>query len=138
MKAESGKTKKSFKSVFDDKDIHTIIGELLRWGIIISSVLVLAGGITFLIRHGASKADYTVFHAESSIYLSLGKIIHGVLEWKGKDVIQLGLIVLIATPTARLLFSLVSFMIEKDRIYIIITLIVLSVIAFSMFSGMAG
>ncbi len=123
---------------FGSKDIHTVIGELLRLGIIVSSVLVFAGGITFLIRHGGNLANYKVFHSEPVQYRSLSKILLGVMHWKGREVIQLGLIVLIATPTLRILLSLISFIIEKDRLYVAITLVVLAVIIFSMLSGIAS
>ena len=49
--------------------------------------------------------------------------------------IQLGLLVLIATPIARVAFSLVAFALQRDRIYVIVTLIVLAVLLYSLTGG---
>jgi len=56
----------------------------------------------------------------------------------GVDIIQLGVVLLIATPIARILFSVFAFTVEKDYLYIVITLIVLGVILFSMLGGLGG
>jgi len=45
------------------------------------------------------------------------------------------LLLLIATPVARVLFSLIGFIFEKDWIYIIITFIVLIILFASLFSN---
>jgi uncharacterized membrane protein len=50
-------------------------------------------------------------------------------------VIQLGLLILIATPVARVIFSLVGFVLERDRVYVAITLAVLAILAYSIGSA---
>lgn len=58
------------------------------------------------------------------------------MDLKAKGIIELGVMVLIATPILRIFFSLIGFILEKDRLYIGITLIVLLVMMFSIFGGL--
>jgi uncharacterized membrane protein len=52
-----------------------------------------------------------------------------------RAIIQLGLLLLIATPVARVAFSAVAFAIEHDYMYVVITLIVLAILSYSLFSS---
>lgn len=126
------------KNFWSDVQIHTLIGVILRVGVLLSSGIALAGGVIYLSRHGAEMPAYSVFHDESAIYGSFHKIITGSLAFHGREIIQLGLMVLIATPVARVLFSALGFFLEKDWLYVAISLLVLGIIAFSMLSHMAG
>ena len=51
---------------------------------------------------------------------------------------QLGILVLIATPVFRVLLSAFAFWMQRDWIYVAITLVVLAVLAFSLLSGHTG
>ncbi len=62
-------------------------------------------------------------------------ILKEALNFKGRDIIQLGLLVLIATPVARVIFSLIGFLFEKDWIYVAITFIVLIILFICLFSN---
>jgi len=62
-------------------------------------------------------------------------IVKEALKIRSRAVIQLGLLILIVTPIARVLFSLVGFIFEKDWIYVIITFIVLFILFSSLFSN---
>jgi uncharacterized membrane protein len=57
------------------------------------------------------------------------------LSFSGRGIIQFGLLLLIATPVMRVAFAVVAFMIQRDRIYVGVTLIVLSVLLFSLAGG---
>jgi uncharacterized membrane protein len=122
---------------FKDKDMQAIIGWVLRLGVIISMSVVFIGGIIYLYRHGQSTADYSVFKGVPDFVHPAG-IIDGILNFRGRAVIQLGIILLIATPILRVICSAVGFVIERDRLYTIISLVVLLIIIISMVSGHAG
>ena len=128
----------SEKKVFKDTDVKLMIGSLLRWGVIISMAVVFAGGLVYLYRHGQEKASYHTFAGEPGFLKNLKGILQGIAEFKGRAIIQTGILLLIATPIARVLLSVFSFLLEKDYLYVVITLIVLSVIIFSMLSGIGG
>ena len=128
--------KNSIKKVFADRDIQQFIGKQLRWGVIISCSIALLGGLYYLFAHGAEQTpNYSRFSGEPSSYTSLKGIMEGVFALHARNIIQLGVVVLLATPILRVFFSLLAFIKEKDRMYIIITTIVLAIIIFSMTSG---
>ncbi|MBV8390187.1 MAG: DUF1634 domain-containing protein [Mucilaginibacter sp.] len=121
-----------------DKDIQTIIGWILRSGVAVSMFLVIIGGIVFIFRHGQSLSDYKTFKGVPDFIRSIGGILNGVITFRGQAIIQLGIILLIATPVVRVAFSAIGFLMEKDYLYMAITLIVLLIIMASMLSGYAG
>jgi uncharacterized membrane protein len=125
------------KSFWVDKDVEQLIGELLRYGVMIASIIVLLGGAIYLYQQGhlAVPSRHT-FTGEGASYTTVKGIINGVRNFAAPDIIQLGVLALIATPILRIAFSLIAFVLEKDRLYVFITLIVLCVMLFSMFSGL--
>ena len=125
----------SAKADWDDRRIEQILGNLLRIGVSIAAVVVLIGGALYLNKHGASAPHYRVFRGEPSDLRSVRGILADVTQASGRGVIQFGLLLLIATPVARVLFSLVGFALERDRLYIGATAIVLVVLLYSLFSG---
>ena len=123
---------------FKDKDIQSVIGWILRGGVIISMLIVFSGGIIYLIRHGQEMENYSVFKGTPAFIHTGRGIINGIFTGRGQAIIQAGIILLIATPIIRVVFSAIGFLIEKDYLYTIITFIVLCIIFFSMFSGHIG
>jgi uncharacterized membrane protein len=123
---------------FRDKDMQEIIGWVLRAGVFISMIVVFFGGIVYLYRHGQSTADYHEFKGVPDFVSSFSGIMNGILTFRGRAIIQAGIILLIATPVIRVLFSTIGFILEKDHLYTAISLIVLFIIIISAFSGHAG
>jgi len=114
-----------------DRRVETIVGTLLRAGVILSALVVLAGGIVFLSRHSFESANYRVFQGEPSELRHFRGILRGVAALRGRAIIQLGLLLLIATPIARVAFSMFGFAEERDRLYVAVTGIVLAVLLYS-------
>lgn len=130
--------KAPFKKKLTDYDMQQLIGQVLRTGVFLSGTITSIGGIWYLFQEGAGIPHYGTFVGEPAGFTSLTGIYRGLLEGSAAETIQLGVVILIATPIIRIIFSLFSFILEKDRLYIIITLIVLCVIMGSMFGGLKG
>jgi len=124
--------------LFKDKDIQLLIGSLLRWGVLLSMAVVAIGGVIYLYRHGHDISDYSVFKAQPIFTRNVMAIVDGVVTLKGRAIIQLGILLLIATPIMRVLFSAIGFFREKDYLYVGITVLVLAIIMVSMFGGFGG
>ena len=120
-----------------DQRIDEIMGKLLRTGVILSAIFVLAGGALYLIRHRTPVTDYHVFRGEPAELRTVTGIFHETLAFRGRGLIQLGLLFLIATPIARVAFSLLAFLYERDWTYVLVTLIVLAVLIYSLVGGHA-
>jgi uncharacterized membrane protein len=116
------------KHKIQDADLEKIIGNLLRYGVVASSLIVLTGGIVYLIRHGGQAPAYHEFKGEPDKMKEPLLMWQAVLRKEGRPLIQLGLVVLIATPIARIAFSIIGYLLEKDYLYTVLTVIVLLVI----------
>jgi uncharacterized membrane protein len=109
-----------------------LIGGLLRGGVILSSAVTLAGGVWRFLQAGSVMPHDRVFLGEPAGLRSVGGVLRGVAEGHSESLIQLGLLILIATPIARVAFSVYAFAVAGDRTYVIITLIVLAALAASL------
>ena len=123
------------KGAWSDEKMEQIIGTLLISGVIAAALIVLVGGVLYLIRYGATFPDYAVFRGEPPGLRSVSGIITDALSFRIQGVIQLGLLLLIATPVARVAFCLLAFALQRDRTYIIVTLIVFAVLIYSLSGG---
>jgi uncharacterized membrane protein len=120
---------------WNDGRMRDIMGSLLRFGVLAAAFLVSVGGVLFFIQHPRELFDYTTFKGEPPKFRQVHLIVQEALNFRGRDIIQFGLLVLIATPVSRVIFSLIGFLIEKDWIYVAITFIVLIILFISLFSN---
>lgn len=118
-----------------DQRVEQIIGTLLRAGVIAAAAVVTLGGAAFLWRHGFEPPHYAAFHGVPAELRSLGPIVGRSLAGRSQAIIQLGLVLLIATPVARVAFSVAAFALERDWLYVGITLAVLGILIFSLAGG---
>ncbi|MDR2953689.1 MAG: DUF1634 domain-containing protein [Prevotella sp.] len=131
------------KDYWSEKDMNLLIGKLLRYGVFLACGITLFGGIIYLYQHqGASMEHYKStpdgqpFPGAEYYLRELSTIIPRVFSFDGAAIIQLGVCVLIATPILRVAFSVIAFLIEKDYMYVVITLIVLIIIIANMLLGL--
>lgn len=116
----------------DDAKVEQIIGELLRAGVLLAAAVVLVGGILYLRQSAPATPNYHAFHGVPYALKTIGGVTHQALSGEPQAVIQLGLLLLIATPIARVLFSVGAFAVERDWLYVSLTLVVLGVLLFSL------
>jgi uncharacterized membrane protein len=115
-----------------DERFDEIIGRLLQAGVWISAAVVAAGGIWYLASGGTARPQYRHFQTISAALRSPVGVLASLAHPTPEAVIQLGLLLLIATPVARVLFSLAAFAVQRDRVYVIITAVVLVVLLYSL------
>jgi uncharacterized membrane protein len=120
-----------------EKRIDEIMSVLLRTGVVLAGLIVLVGGALFLARHPVPLTDYHAFKGEPQEFRTISGIFHEALAFRGRGLIQLGLLVLIATPITRVVFSVFAFLYERDWKYVGFTLIVLGLLLYSLLGGHA-
>ncbi len=123
---------------WNDRRIELILGNLLRTGVLFSAAIVLWGACIYLFRHAHEPADYRVFKGEPSEFRTIPGVMQSVIDSRGRGWIQLGLLFLIATPIVRVAFSIVGFAMERDRMYVAFTLIVLAILLYSLLGSGLG
>jgi uncharacterized membrane protein len=128
----------SARQPWDDHRMEVILGNLLRCGVVLSAAIVLSGACIYLSRHAHEHADYRIFRGEPSDFRTIRGVIQSVIGGHGRGLIQLGLLVLIATPIVRVAFSIVGFALERDRMYVVFTVIVLAVLLYSLLGSGIG
>jgi uncharacterized membrane protein len=117
---------------WDDQRVEEIIGNLLRSGVLLAALVVAAGGMIYLAGNGHAHPDYRLFRGEPSDLRHVRGILADARAWRGRGIIQLGLLLLIATPVARVAFSIVAFALQRDRMYVVVTLIVFATLLYSL------
>jgi len=113
----------------NDRQLDLIIARILRAGVTLSAATVLSGGVWYLARSGEARPSYGHFIGIPGI--------RALVSLPGPEVVMLaGLLMLIATPVARVVFSLVAFAMERDWVYVGITAVVLAVLGYSLVTGL--
>lgn len=121
--------------------VDTAISNLLRGGVVLSIAVIVIGLTISFVHHPQyitsmtdlgrlTSAEAVYPHTVSNVFAQIG-------EARGQAIVMLGLLLLIATPVARVAFSIVAFAIERDRLYVVITAVVLVLLLVSLVSGVA-
>jgi len=126
------------KNFFADRDIQIILGTLLRVGVIASMSVILIGGLVYLASNHSEIVNYSQFDSVKSGFSAVSDIFIGLGDLKGSAIIQFGVLLLIFTPIMRVVFSIFSFLIERDYLYVLIGTFVLCVILFSLSNKLVG
>ncbi|MGB9286866.1 MAG: DUF1634 domain-containing protein, partial [Candidatus Sulfotelmatobacter sp.] len=82
--------------------------------------------------HGHSPTSYRTFQEEPPNLRSVSGVFRETFALRGRGIIQLGLLLLIATPVARVAFAIFGFAEEHDRLYVIVASIVLLILLYSL------
>ena len=125
------------ESRWSDHAVEQLIGRLLQFGVLLAAAVVLLGGVLLLAQHGGAHVSYAVFSPGPEQLRSIRGILRGLLDMDSKAVVQLGLVLLIATPVARVAFTLIAFILQRDRTYVVITTIVLAILLYGLVLGRA-
>jgi uncharacterized membrane protein len=115
-----------------DERLARAVGALLRAGVLLAAAVVLLGLVPYLIGKGGTRHDYSVFQGEPRAMRSVPGIVRDAVVPDSLGWMQLGILLLVATPVARVFLCLVGFAIERDRLYVSVTVVVLAALACSL------
>ena len=124
-------------SNLSEHEVEQLIGRLLQVGVLLAAAVTLVGGILLLRDHASASPIFSTFHGQPGNLTSLVGILRGVRAGQSDSIVQLGIVLLIATPIARVAFTLVAFAIQRDRTYVLITLLVLVLLLYGLLLGKA-
>ncbi len=125
----------SAKPPLTDERMDLIISGILRAGVGLAALVVLAGGLYYLVLHGGEAPHYHTFRGQPPQLRTVPGIFGFALAPHGRGIIDIGLLMLIATPIARVLFSVIAFALQRDRVYVVVTLLVLGVLLYNLIGG---
>jgi uncharacterized membrane protein len=111
------------------------MGRLLQIGVTMAALVMLLGGAMYLVQNGGSLRDYQHFHAATPATTTVSGILESAEHLDPRGIMGLGILLLIATPVCRVLFGVIGFAILRDRLYTVISCIVLGVLLFSFLTN---
>jgi uncharacterized membrane protein len=118
-----------------DQKLELAIGRMLQAGVMLAALVVLIGGVLYLRQSSnasAHRPDYSHFHGEREELRSPTRIVALAAHGNPEGLIQLGLLLLIATPIVRVIVAGVGFLMERDQMYFWVSIIVLAVLLYSL------
>lgn len=115
----------------NERQLEKSISNFVKLGIIIASSIVLFGGTLYLVHHGTEPANYAYFRGEPSVLRSPKTVLESALTGDVISIIQLGILVIIITPIARVALSALIFWERRDWAYVFFTLFVLTGLIYS-------
>ncbi len=108
------------------------MGNLLRIGVLLAAALVTIGALVYLAQHYAGHTSFHTFTEESADLRTVAGIVKLAAHFNSLGLIQLGLLLLIATPVARVVFAVIGFALERDKLYVAVSAIVLVILVISL------
>jgi uncharacterized membrane protein len=111
--------------------LEQAMGRMLQIGVTVAALVVLAGGILYLLQSGGAKPDYAHFQAAPAAVTTVSGILASAAKMDPRGVIGFGLLLLIATPIGRVIFGVVGFARLRDWLYTGVSVIVLAILLYS-------
>jgi uncharacterized membrane protein len=109
---------------------RVVVSTVLIVGVLTSALLVAVGFATSLLVgwEGSLVGDPTGMDPTTDF----GGLVAGLLAGRPVAIAQAGLVVLVATPVIRVAASMIAFVLEGDRLYSALTLVVLGILLTSL------
>jgi uncharacterized membrane protein len=124
------------------RKVELLISNLLRVGVIVSLLIVTIGTIFSFAHHhdylNVSKELPALTRPGAVFPHTIKSVIADLLKLRGRAIVMTGLLLLIATPVARVAVSIFAFIYQKDRVFVLVTTTVLILLLLSFFLGKAG
>lgn len=118
-----------------ETELECRMGRLLQAGVSVAALTMLAGGALYLAHQGDTKAAYGKLRPPDPELSTFGGILHGAFASHPAAIIQLAVIIMIATPVLRVAFAVFGFAVQKDRLYTGISLLVLALVTYGLLAA---
>jgi uncharacterized membrane protein len=123
--------------MISDARVERLVSLVLRGGVLIAACVATIGTAVYLTHHAAQPVDYRQFVGVPVAVRSIGAIIAGLGTFQGQAIMAFGLLLLVATPISRVALLVVTFLLERDRLYVAVSTFVLAVLLVSILTGCA-
>jgi uncharacterized membrane protein len=112
--------------------MQDMIGIVLLMGTLISAVIVILGGLFYLLQYG-NENMHTEFLQSDTYQLSIKQLWQMALSFSSKGIIMLGLLSLVMTQIVRVALLTWFYMILRDYWFILFSVFILIVLIYSFF-----
>jgi len=111
-----------------------LLAKVMLWGVLLSAVIMLGGGVVYLVHHGGEPTRDHVFTGEPRELRSPVAIVRSAFTWNNQSIIQFGVLLLLANPLLRVILALISFGRRGDPTYIAVSLFLVAILTYSLFA----
>lgn len=118
-----------------DARMESAMGRLLQVGVLCAASIVLLGGVMYILHHGAERVAYVTFQPRPLDLRHPSALLRQVRQSGSRGLLECGILILLATPICRVVFALASFALQRDRLYIVVSAIVLGALLFGLLDG---
>jgi uncharacterized membrane protein len=115
-----------------DQRLDQALGNLLRAGVVLAAAVTLLGGIAYVLAYWDIHSDHHTLQEQAEHLRKPVGIVRCALTLDARCVIQLGLLLLIATPVARVAFTVFAFTRQRDWTYVVVTFFVLALLVYGL------
>ena len=115
-----------------DRQAEQLVGRILQIGVLLSALVVSAGGILYLTQNAGKPAGRRKFHREPERLRNPVEVVQEAMELHPRAVMQLGVLLLILTPVVRVAFTVLVFLAQRDVKFVAVTVFVLAVLLLSL------
>jgi uncharacterized membrane protein len=119
----------------DGQSIEIVLGRVLQVGTLVSAAVIAVGGLAWLVTSGGQAPHYDVFRGEPSDLSTVRGIVAAAFALEPQAVIQLGLLLLVGTPIARVVGALAAFSARRDGLYVAVSSLVLAALLYSLLAS---
>lgn len=120
---------------WSDHEVEQLVGRLLQAGVLVAAAVTILGAVLLLAREGGAPIDFGTLRPPTAGLHTVRGVLAGALALEPHAIVQLGLVLLVATPVARVALTLVAFAMQRDRLYVAITLLVLALLVYGLAGG---
>jgi uncharacterized membrane protein len=114
------------------RPLETAVSRILRAGVLAALLASIAGALLHFLHHPADRVSFATFTGVDPALASPIAILRRAARADGLALMQLAVLILIATPVVRVLASLVTFAILRDRLFTLASLLVLLMLALGL------
>lgn len=115
--------------MFSNQKAEWVIGWILLVGISVSALIILSGGILFLIHHGHDNIQ--ILLQNTSTYKTLPEIVNALMTMKATSVMELGILMLVATQVLRVGLLAIFYIAIRDMMFTSFSLFILAMLLYS-------
>jgi uncharacterized membrane protein len=128
--------------------VERMVSRILLWGGLLGIALMLLGLVGYAVRVGARDEALnpvrltTTARASGAahVFTSVGEVVAGLRRWPPDPlaIAAVGVLILLATPVMAIAAAIPTFLLEGDRRYAVISIILASVLVVSLLMGGGG
>jgi uncharacterized membrane protein len=116
-----------------EERLRLLLSRVMIWGVLLAALIMVAGGAIFLSRHAGQPPGDHKFTGEPGDLRHPVAIFKAALHGNDDCLIQVGVLLLLLNPLARVAMAAVGYAASKDRLYAGVATFVLAVLVVSYF-----